>query len=181
MLYITPCRAEEVNWLFGSIFLHLECWKVGQAWNQHETEGKLVFTRLCSVIIQNTEFLVTTTSSPTHCLSCFSGDTATCLYNSPHEDESLPRVLPGKLLTLDAQCRKDRGTSACFVSLLISSTKLFLIDWLVKQEWVFREPVPYLPQIIQYSAHNGLKIVLLLGYLLKIFKYGTKIKVKDIS
>ncbi|PSN43092.1 hypothetical protein C0J52_19303, partial [Blattella germanica] len=42
------------------------------------------------------------------------GDTATCLYNSPHEDESLPRVLPGKLLTLDAQCRKDRGTSACF-------------------------------------------------------------------
>ena len=23
-------------------------------------------------------------------------------------------VLPGKLLTLDAQCRKDRGTSACF-------------------------------------------------------------------
>nr|CAD7430144.1 unnamed protein product [Timema monikensis] len=42
------------------------------------------------------------------------GDTATCLFNSPHEDESLPRVLPGKLLTLDAQCRKDRGTSACF-------------------------------------------------------------------
>ncbi|XP_021956004.1 A disintegrin and metalloproteinase with thrombospondin motifs 18 isoform X3 [Folsomia candida] len=42
------------------------------------------------------------------------GDTATCLYNSPHEDGSLPRVLPGKLLSLDAQCRKDRGTSACF-------------------------------------------------------------------
>ncbi|XP_073987285.1 sol narae metalloprotease isoform X3 [Rhodnius prolixus] len=42
------------------------------------------------------------------------GDTATCLYNSPHEDESLPRVLPGKLLSLDAQCRRDRGTSACF-------------------------------------------------------------------
>ena len=36
------------------------------------------------------------------------------MYNSPHEEESLPRVLPGKLLTLDAQCRKDRGTSACF-------------------------------------------------------------------
>lgn len=45
----------------------------------------------------------------------FSGDTATCLYNAPHEDEALPRVLPGKLLSLDAQCRKDRGTSACFV------------------------------------------------------------------
>ncbi|XP_066260756.1 A disintegrin and metalloproteinase with thrombospondin motifs like isoform X3 [Euwallacea similis] len=42
------------------------------------------------------------------------GDTATCLYNAPHEDDSLPRVLPGKLLTLDAQCRRDRGTSACF-------------------------------------------------------------------
>ena len=32
------------------------------------------------------------------------------MYNSPHEEESLPRVLPGKLLSLDAQCRKDRGT-----------------------------------------------------------------------
>ncbi|KAG5896449.1 hypothetical protein JTB14_022528 [Gonioctena quinquepunctata] len=42
------------------------------------------------------------------------GDTATCLFNAPHEDENLPRVLPGKLLTLDAQCRRDRGTSACF-------------------------------------------------------------------
>lgn len=36
------------------------------------------------------------------------------MYNSPHEEETLPRVLPGKLLSLDAQCRKDRGTSACF-------------------------------------------------------------------
>ena len=43
-----------------------------------------------------------------------SGETATCMYNSPHEESSLPRVLPGKLLSLDAQCRKDRGTSACF-------------------------------------------------------------------
>jgi len=42
------------------------------------------------------------------------GETATCMYNSPHEEETLPRVLPGKLLSLDAQCRKDRGTSACF-------------------------------------------------------------------
>ncbi|KAI4467676.1 adam a disintegrin and metalloprotease domain [Holotrichia oblita] len=45
------------------------------------------------------------------------GDTASCLYNPPHEDDSLPRVLPGKLLTLDAQCRRDRGTSACFYCL----------------------------------------------------------------
>lgn len=50
----------------------------------------------------------------------FSGDTATCLYNAPHEDEALPRVLPGKLLSLDAQCRKDRGTSACFVGFTIT-------------------------------------------------------------
>uniref|UniRef100_A0A1Y1MQZ3 Peptidase M12B domain-containing protein n=5 Tax=Photinus pyralis TaxID=7054 RepID=A0A1Y1MQZ3_PHOPY len=42
------------------------------------------------------------------------GDTATCLFNAPHEDDGLPRVLPGKLLSLDAQCRRDRGTSACF-------------------------------------------------------------------
>lgn len=42
------------------------------------------------------------------------GDTAKCLYNIPHEDDELPRLLPGKLLSLDAQCRKDRGTSACF-------------------------------------------------------------------
>jgi hypothetical protein len=85
-------------------------------------------TRLHGVIIQKTEFFIITamrTSNPTHCVSCFSGDTATCLYNSPHEDESLPRVLPGKLLTLDAQCRKDRGTSACFVSLLNTLTKFY--------------------------------------------------------
>ncbi|XP_065200009.1 A disintegrin and metalloproteinase with thrombospondin motifs like isoform X2 [Planococcus citri] len=55
------------------------------------------------------------------------GDTATCLYNSPHEDESLPRVLPGKLLSLDAQCRRDRGTSACFKDERVCS-QLFCFD-----------------------------------------------------
>jgi ADAM cysteine-rich domain len=44
----------------------------------------------------------------------FSGDTASCLHNAPHEDEALGRQLPGTLLSLDAQCRRDRGTSACF-------------------------------------------------------------------
>lgn len=44
----------------------------------------------------------------------FSGDTASCLHNAPHEDEALGRALPGTLLSLDAQCRRDRGTSACF-------------------------------------------------------------------
>ncbi|XP_055620303.1 A disintegrin and metalloproteinase with thrombospondin motifs like isoform X3 [Toxorhynchites rutilus septentrionalis] len=42
------------------------------------------------------------------------GDTASCLHNPPHEDEALGRSLPGTLLSLDAQCRRDRGTSACF-------------------------------------------------------------------
>ncbi|XP_055599525.1 A disintegrin and metalloproteinase with thrombospondin motifs like isoform X2 [Uranotaenia lowii] len=42
------------------------------------------------------------------------GDTASCLQNPPHEDEALGRSLPGTLLSLDAQCRRDRGTSACF-------------------------------------------------------------------
>lgn len=46
---------------------------------------------------------------------CFySGDTASCLHNAPHEDDALGRALPGTLLSLDAQCRRDRGTSACF-------------------------------------------------------------------
>lgn len=47
-------------------------------------------------------------------LSLFSGDTATCLHNAPHEDSALGRSLPGTLLSLDAQCRRDRGTYACF-------------------------------------------------------------------
>uniref|UniRef100_A0A1I8MX25 Uncharacterized protein n=1 Tax=Musca domestica TaxID=7370 RepID=A0A1I8MX25_MUSDO len=42
------------------------------------------------------------------------GATATCLYNVPHEDNALGRSLPGTLLSLDAQCRRDRGTYACF-------------------------------------------------------------------
>ena len=46
--------------------------------------------------------------------SFYSGDTASCLHNAPHEDDALGRALPGTLLSLDAQCRRDRGTSACF-------------------------------------------------------------------
>lgn len=46
-----------------------------------------------------------------------SGETATCLYNFPHENQLLPRVLPGSMLSLDDQCKRDRGTNACFVSL----------------------------------------------------------------
>lgn len=53
----------------------------------------------------------------------FSGETATCLYNFPHENQLLPRVLPGSMLSLDEQCKRDRGTNACFVSDLPSATR----------------------------------------------------------
>lgn len=46
----------------------------------------------------------------------FSGETATCLFNFPHENDLLVRVLPGTMLSLDEQCKRDRGTTACFVS-----------------------------------------------------------------
>lgn len=49
-----------------------------------------------------------------HPICIHSGDTATCLHNAPHEDSALGRSLPGTLLSLDAQCRRDRGTYACF-------------------------------------------------------------------
>lgn len=42
------------------------------------------------------------------------GETATCLYNYPHENQLLARMLPGSMLSLDDQCRRDRGTTACF-------------------------------------------------------------------
>ncbi|XP_064485068.1 A disintegrin and metalloproteinase with thrombospondin motifs like isoform X2 [Ornithodoros turicata] len=42
------------------------------------------------------------------------GETATCLYNYPHENQLLARVLPGTMMSLDEQCRRDRGTTSCF-------------------------------------------------------------------
>ncbi|CAG9813329.1 unnamed protein product [Phaedon cochleariae] len=85
--YLGGPGAEKCQWTDGFIMSDLRHTERGFRWSS------------CSV------------SSFHHFLN---GDTATCLYNAPHEDENLPRVLPGKLLTLDAQCRKDRGTSACF-------------------------------------------------------------------
>ncbi|CAH1121894.1 unnamed protein product [Ceutorhynchus assimilis] len=85
--YLGGPGAEKCQWADGFIMSDLRHTERGFRWSS------------CSV------------SSFHHFLN---GDTATCLYNSPHEDENLPRVLPGKLLTLDAQCRRDRGTSACF-------------------------------------------------------------------
>ncbi|XP_017882683.1 A disintegrin and metalloproteinase with thrombospondin motifs 8 isoform X2 [Ceratina calcarata] len=85
--YLGGPGAEKCRWNDGYIMSDLRHTEKGFKWSH------------CSV------------SSFHHFLN---GDTATCLYNAPHEDEALPRVLPGKLLSLDAQCRKDRGTSACF-------------------------------------------------------------------
>ncbi|XP_068896316.1 A disintegrin and metalloproteinase with thrombospondin motifs like isoform X2 [Tenebrio molitor] len=85
--YLGGPGAEKCQWTDGYIMSDLRHTERGFWWSS------------CSV------------SSFHHFLN---GDTATCLYNVPHEDDSLPRVLPGKLLTLDAQCRRDRGTSACF-------------------------------------------------------------------
>ncbi|XP_076748772.1 sol narae metalloprotease isoform X2 [Xylocopa sonorina] len=85
--YLGGPGAEKCRWEDGYIMSDLRHTEKGFKWSH------------CSV------------SSFHHFLN---GDTATCLYNAPHEDEALPRVLPGKLLSLDAQCRKDRGTSACF-------------------------------------------------------------------
>ncbi|CAH0551123.1 unnamed protein product [Brassicogethes aeneus] len=85
--YLGGPGAEKCQWTDGFIMSDLRHTERGFRWSS------------CSV------------SSFHHFLN---GDTATCLFNSPHEDDSLPRVLPGKLLTLDAQCRRDRGTSACF-------------------------------------------------------------------
>ncbi|KZC06162.1 A disintegrin and metalloproteinase with thrombospondin motifs 16 [Dufourea novaeangliae] len=85
--YLGGPGAEKCRWEDGYIMSDLRHTEKGFKWSH------------CSV------------SSFHHFLN---GDTATCLYNAPHEDEAFPRVLPGKLLSLDAQCRKDRGTSACF-------------------------------------------------------------------
>lgn len=46
----------------------------------------------------------------------FSSEEATCLFNKPSFDAALPRILPGKLLTLDQQCERISGTKACHVS-----------------------------------------------------------------
>ena len=59
------------------------------------------------------------------------GETSTCLYNYPHENQLLPRVLPGTMLTLDEQCKRDRGTNACFVSahrLALRDSRRFCVD-----------------------------------------------------
>ncbi|KAH9423576.1 hypothetical protein DERP_005156 [Dermatophagoides pteronyssinus] len=55
------------------------------------------------------------------------GETATCLYNFPHENQLLPRVLPGSMLSLDEQCKRDRGTNACFKDSRVCA-QLFCFD-----------------------------------------------------
>ncbi|CAM1319197.1 Uncharacterised protein g7134 [Pycnogonum litorale] len=55
------------------------------------------------------------------------GETADCLFNYPSQSQNLERVLPGKLLSLDAQCKRDRGTSACFKDSRVCA-QLFCFD-----------------------------------------------------
>ncbi|XP_067140080.1 A disintegrin and metalloproteinase with thrombospondin motifs like [Centruroides vittatus] len=55
------------------------------------------------------------------------GETASCLYNFPHENDLLPRVLPGTMFTLDEQCKRDRGTTACFKDARVCA-QLFCFD-----------------------------------------------------
>ncbi|KAF0290565.1 Venom metalloproteinase 3 [Amphibalanus amphitrite] len=45
-----------------------------------------------------------------------SDERSRCMHNYPSERADLPadRPLPGKLMTVDAQCKRDRGSSACF-------------------------------------------------------------------
>lgn len=48
-----------------------------------------------------------------------SEDRAKCLYNEPDVlGKQIPRTLPGKLMSLDEQCKRVFGTSACNVSLV---------------------------------------------------------------
>ncbi|XP_067126705.1 A disintegrin and metalloproteinase with thrombospondin motifs like isoform X1 [Centruroides vittatus] len=55
------------------------------------------------------------------------GETAVCLYNYPHDNQILSRVLPGTTMSLDDQCRKDRGTTACFKDARVCA-QLFCYD-----------------------------------------------------
>lgn len=55
------------------------------------------------------------------------GETATCLYNYPHESQMLHRLLPGTMLSLDEQCKRDRGTNACFKDARVCA-QLFCFD-----------------------------------------------------
>lgn len=49
----------------------------------------------------------------------FSEDRAKCLYNEPDVlGKQIPRTLPGKLMSLDEQCERVFGSSACNVSLV---------------------------------------------------------------
>lgn len=79
----------------------------------------------------------------------FSGDTASCLHNAPHEDEALGRAMPGTLLSLDAQCRRDRGTYACFKDDRVCA-QLFCFDSLTGY------CVAYRPAAEGSSCGNGL-------------------------
>ena len=50
------------------------------------------------------------------CLYDLSSPRAECMYDHPKKDMALTRVLPGKILSLDEQCDRIKGTHACNVS-----------------------------------------------------------------
>ena len=89
--YLRGPGAKACPWSAGYIMSDLRHTARGQTWSD------------CSVK-QIRHFLRTSTAG--------------CLYNAPRgqSDLSLPgeRSLPGRTISLDAQCRQDRGTRACY-------------------------------------------------------------------
>lgn len=63
---------------------------------------------------------------------------ATCLQNQPRIDKALPRLLPGRILTLDEQCEKVQGTRACDVSPRWSST-YYTVFFILVNTCLFRK------------------------------------------
>lgn len=111
--YLGGPGAEKCRWEDGYIMSDLRHTERGFRWSPCSVQSFHHFLKYVPAMIFGGKSSITTSKY------CFvfplpSGDTASCLHNPPHEDEALGRALPGTLLSLDAQCRRDRGTSACF-------------------------------------------------------------------
>ena len=133
--YLGGPGAEKCRWEDGYIMSDLRHTERGFRWSPCSVQSFHHFLKYVLGMILRKKSSITTSKY------CFvfplpSGDTASCLHNPPHEDEALGRALPGTLLSLDAQCRRDRGTSAYlttsyffpfFISYLSCLTVLLLI------------------------------------------------------
>lgn len=104
--YLGGPGAEKCRWEDGYIMSDLRHTDRGFRWSPCSVQSFHHFLKWAPFFLAKANTLLR--------LKNFSGDTASCLHNAPHEDEALGRALPGTLLSLDAQCRRDRGTSACF-------------------------------------------------------------------